>query len=37
MTIQHDAHVRLWRLWNEFQMRPLAQVVAFHWWRANHV
>jgi hypothetical protein len=33
MNEQHDAHVRLWRLWNEFLMRPAALAYGFHLWR----
>lgn len=32
MTERYDSHVRLWRLWNEYHMRPIEQVKMFHQW-----
>lgn len=30
--MQHDNHIKLWRLWNEYRMRPIEQIKMFHKW-----
>lgn len=30
--MQYDNHIQLWRLWNEYNMRPIEQVRMFRKW-----
>lgn len=32
MNEQHHSHICLWRLWLEYQMRPIEQIKMFHAW-----
>ena len=30
--MNHNSHILLWRLWNEYQSRPIEQIKMFHHW-----
>lgn len=30
--MKYDNHVCLWRLWREYQSRPIEQIKMFHKW-----